>query len=120
MSEPDILKIDPIVREYLQELREAARRAKGDLKAVELERDALIARLEELQKEKLPESEAKDFRTLSPEEYRRALREMRHKAVLDGYDERQAPRTTDATDTRKMSPEEYRDWKLKVSGRKAW
>lgn len=119
MSEVDFSKIDPLIREYLLELREAAKKSKADLKAVELERDALVARVKELQKEKLP-SQTSDFRTLSPKDYEKALREMRHKAVLAGYDERQAPRTTEATDTRKMSPQEYRDWKLKVSGRKAW
>lgn len=125
MSDPVdfINKIDPVIKDYILDLRETLRRSKEELKAIGLERDALIARLEEIQKEKMSEQNQAplDARTLSPKDYLKFKREMRRDMRLKEYDEKMEQAFADGQkDVREMNPEEYKEWKLRRTRRKAW
>lgn len=121
MPDPvDFSKIDPLLRDYILDMRETAKKAKAELKAVSLERDAYKEQLEEMKKAKLS-LQTPDARTLSKEEYQKLVHDMRKDIKLKEYDEKLKRAFSDGQkDVREMKPEEYKEWKARMSGRKAW
>ena len=115
----DFSKLDPLIREYLGDIRETLKKAQIEAKQAVLERDTLKKQLDELTKAK--EQPTPDARTLSKADYEKLLQEKRQAMRLQEYDQKLKAKFGDALkDVRGMNKEEYANWKMRVSGRKAW
>lgn len=117
----DFSKLDPLIRDYITEMREAMRKSKAEAKELGLERDAYKAELDDLKKaQQLRNQPARSVRDMAGKEYRQAVRDMRKDLRAKDIDEKLARFPSDTKDVKSLTPEQYKEWKLKATGRKAW
>lgn len=123
-NEPvDLAKLDPVLQAYLMEMRETLKKTRGEVTATAVERDALKKELEELKKAQQPPNQpARSVRDMTEKEYRQTMRDMRKELQLKEYDQKLTRITPKEgwKDVKTMTPEEYKEYKMRVTGRKAW
>ena len=123
-NEPvDFAKLDPVLQAYLFDMRETLKKTRGEVTATAAERDALKKELEELKKAQQPPNQpARSVRDMAEKEYRQTMRDMRKDLRLKEYDQKLARITPKEgwKDVKNMTPEEYKEYKMRVTGRKAW
>ena len=130
-NEPvDLAKLDPVLQAYLFDMRETLKKTRGEVTATAAERDALKKELEELKAtasqlkkaQQPPNQPARSVRDMAEKEYRQTMRDMRKELRLKEYDQKLTRITPKEgwKDVKNMSPEEYKEYKMRVTGRKAW
>lgn len=123
-NEPvDLSKLDIALQAYLLDMRETLKKTRGEVTATAAERDALKKELEELKKAQQPPNQpARSVRDMTGKEYRQTMRDMRKELRLKEYDQKLTRITPKEgwKDVKTMTPEEYKEYKMRVTGRKAW